>query len=459
MKKIVLCLTGVLLCLSVYAVKVGDKVVLDANTARYATGERIKENCLGKTYTIQQLGTKKYPNAILLKEISSWVECTHVGVSVQELQDGKQGIDSKNDASASTATASTTTASITTATVSDRAAVRPDTVVKVITDTVTRVVTDTITKEVKETIVKVQSDTIIKVVKDTVLIRDTVQIEASVPRVVTPDSVNSNAKPFNRVSLGLRGGVAAYMADAKPFARNIGYQGMFDVQYAHYFKRKDQHKPYCGILVGVSAGYVSSSICGSINDAYSTTDASGDAIDYTITVAQAKSTMNEVQLQVPLMFSLLYKGLYFNVGPRFVVPVYTMGRQTLTDAHISAFYAPYGVTITDAAITGKLSEDQLDAQVPWDSPKIQINASLEIGYEFALKNGDAFGLGLYADYGVYNTYKANQSAQSMINISQVGADVQNPAPKVDVLPMLSSYATYLGNFDVGIKLVYHFNFK
>jgi hypothetical protein len=89
----------------------------------------------------------------------------------------------------------------------------------------------------------------------------------------------------------------------------------------------------------------------------------------------------------------------------------------------------------------------------------QINASAEIGYEFALKNGDSFGIGVYADYGIYNLYKNNASAQSMINISQIGADPLNPAPTVEVLPMVSTYVSKLGYFDAGIKLVYNFNVK
>lgn len=268
-----------------------------------------------------------------------------------------------------------------------------------------------------------------------------------------------NATAFNRFSLGARGGAAAYLAETSLCKWNLGYQAAFDLQYAHYFKRKSEKKPYCGILTGVSVSYVSSSVSGSVNDAYSVMDTEGDQIDYTITAEQVKSSMSELQVQVPLMFSLLYKGLYFNIGPRFVVPVYTQGHQTLENAHITAYYAPYGVTLTDAVITGKLSEEQLDAGVSWNSPVFQINASAEIGYEFTLKNGDSFGIGVYADYGIYNLYKNNASAQSMISISQVGAEPLYPAPTVEVLPLVSSYVNKLGYFDAGIKLVYNFNVK
>ena len=321
----------------------------------------------------------------------------------------------------------------------------------------TIVKTDTVFQIVKDTLLQTVSDTIVKVVTERIIVYDTIYSERL---MVKTDTINlSNTEAFNRFSIGARAGAAAYIAETSLCKWNLGYQAAFDLQYAHYFKRKTENNPYCGILTGVSLAYVSSSVSGSVNDAYSVMDTEGDQIDYTITADQVKSNMSELQLQVPLMFSLLYKGLYFNIGPRFIVPVYTQGHQTITNAHITAYYAPYGVSLTDAVITGKLSEEQLDAGVSWDSPVFQINASAEIGYEFSLKNGDSFGIGVYADYGVYNLYKNNASAQSMISISQVGAGPLYPAPTIEVLPLVSSYVNKLGYFDAGIKLVYNFNVK
>lgn len=424
MKKLIISIVVLFSSLAVFAVNLGDKVILNKDAKRYETGERIKKSCLGKEYTVLQVGTKEFPTGVLLKEIYSWVKYTDVGMSDQEFEESKKRFASK-----------------------DMQLVYKETILK----------TDTVYQVVKDTLLQTVSDTIVKVVTERVVVYDTIYTEKV---LVKTDTINlKETEAFDRLSVGLRGGLAAYIAETDLCKWNLGYQGVLDVQYAHYFKRKSETNPYCGIITGVSVGYVSSSMSGSINDTYSTVDAENDQIDYSITAKQVNSSMSELQLQVPLMFSLLYKGLYFNVGPRFVVPVYTQGHQTLTDAHITAHYASYGVTLTDAAITGKLSDDQLDAQVSWDSPLFQINASAEIGYEFSLKNGDSFGIGVYADYGIYNLFKGNPSAQSMINISQVGADVLAPAPTVEVLPLVSSYVSQLGYFDAGIKLVYNFNVK
>ena len=424
MKKLIICIAILLYAITSTAVNLGDKVVLSKDAKYFATGQHIKKDCLGKEYTVLQVGTKEFPTGVLLKEIYSWVNYTDVGISDQEFEDAKERF------------------------ASDKMQLKyKETVLK----------TDTVFQIVRDTLLQTIPDTIVKVVTERVVVYDTIYTEKL---LVKTDTINlSNTEAFNRFSIGARGGAAAYLAETDLCKWNLGYQAAFDLQYAHYFKRKSEKKPYCGILTGVSVSYLSSSVSGSVNDAYSVLDTEGDQIDYTITADQVKNSMSDLQVQVPLMFSLLYKGLYFNIGPRFVVPVYTQGHQTLTNAHITAYYAPYGVTLTDAVITGKLSEEQLDAQVSWDSPVFQINASAEIGYEFSLRNGDSFGIGVYADYGVYNLYKNNASAQSMISVSQVGVDPLYPVPTVEVLPLVSSYVSKLGYFDAGIKLVYNFNVK
>lgn len=56
----------------------GSKVLLKANATRYCTGQTIPSFIKGKTYTIQQVGCKNYPNGLLLKEIYSWVDKSEV---------------------------------------------------------------------------------------------------------------------------------------------------------------------------------------------------------------------------------------------------------------------------------------------------------------------------------------------------------------------------------------------
>ena len=66
------------------AVNVGDKVTLRETASTYATGERIPQRFLGKTYTVQQVGSKQHPDGVLLQEIYSWVKVADVPVATKE---------------------------------------------------------------------------------------------------------------------------------------------------------------------------------------------------------------------------------------------------------------------------------------------------------------------------------------------------------------------------------------
>ena len=66
MKKLIICFTILLCAVTATAVNLGDKVVLSSEAKRYETGERIKKDCLGKEYTVLQVGTKEFPTGVLL---------------------------------------------------------------------------------------------------------------------------------------------------------------------------------------------------------------------------------------------------------------------------------------------------------------------------------------------------------------------------------------------------------
>ena len=54
--------------------KVGSKVKIKSSATKYCTGQNIPNWVKGKTYTVQQMFISKYPNGVLLKEITSWVD-------------------------------------------------------------------------------------------------------------------------------------------------------------------------------------------------------------------------------------------------------------------------------------------------------------------------------------------------------------------------------------------------
>lgn len=450
MKKIILSVIICICTVSVNAVNIGDKVVLSKDASKYATGQQIPSKFLGKSYTVQQVGCKQFPDGVLLKEIFSWVKGVDAGMATKEQENNTLNV-----------------AKLATDQLGRQYVILYDTIVKVKTDTV--VIRDTVYADRR---VEIAIDTVLKVNRKVIINYDTLFVDGSKqwqPKdtiyltqhdtLVTIKQDTTVNLPFNRFSIGVRGGLSSYLMDAKQLRSDIGYAAFLDLQYAYYFKRSADNKPFCGILFGLSAGYNSAAVEGAVNDQYTTTDAAGDKLDYTITASNVKQTLNEFQVQVPLMFSLLYHGLFFNIGPRFVVPVYASYNQQLENPHIKAYYEPYGVTITDDMYIGKVSEDQLQTTGKWSNAQFKLYLSLEMGYEFELKNKNSFGIGLYADYCAFSTYKDAVNGKGLISISQIGEDPLNPVPNVTVQSALNSYSTKLNGFDAGIKLVYNINIK
>ncbi len=79
----------------------------------------------------------------------------------------------------------------------------------------------------------------------------------------------------------------------------------------------------------------------------------------------------------------------------------------------------------------------------------------ELGYEWTLKSGNSLGLGAYANYSVYNTFKNTPNAEGLFNLT---APSDTDKAHLDVLSATRAYADKLGYFDAGVKVAYHFNF-
>lgn len=273
-------------------------------------------------------------------------------------------------------------------------------------------------------------------------------------------NVGDRNMSFNQFSMGFRGGVASLLQKTD-FGGNWkpGYNVAFDLQYAYLFRRNKANKPLWGIRTGISVNYVSSSYEGKLDNRYKTTDASGDVLNYAITADKFKETDNQVQLQVPLMATMTYKGFMLNAGTRFAFPVYSSYKQTLDNAHITATYEKYGVPIKDDMLTGKFSDDQLSQKGKWDAPKFQLFLSAELGYSFTFYGGNCITVALYADYSVYNGYKgASSSDNSFVSVSQIGVDPANPCAQVTVNPIMNNYAKSIGYFDFGLRISADLNF-
>lgn len=270
------------------------------------------------------------------------------------------------------------------------------------------------------------------------------------------DSLEESMAPklIHRFTIGVRGGAASMMQNLDGIGKgSIGFDAALDLQYAHYWKTKHEHN--VGLIVGASAAFARNQVKGNAMANFRLPTVDGD-IDYHINGAVDKLVMNEVQVEVPVMFSLVTKkGFFLNLGPKLMVPVYSFYKQNLTASDITATFVKEGVTATNEVVTGVFPADQKETKGKWHNAVIHVMLAGELGYEFKLKNNDSFGLGVYGGYSVYNNYK--QLDQPQPSYVQITAPTATSCAIVNVKCASDVHTTRLGYWDAGLKLAYHFN--
>ena len=407
-----------------FKVAIGDSVMIKRECQKYCTGETPSTWVWDKVHTVRQLGTKKFPDGVLLMNIYSWMceECL-IPVNGHAEESAKQAATEQAEEREAWEKAAREKA--------DREAAAKAAAEE---------------KAAREAAEKAAAEQ---------AAREAEEAEKAAAEQAKQDSIKSEQKfkhNYDRFTIGLRGGASALMHHADQGNWTCGGDVVLDLQYAHYWA-KDGRPVDLGLIVGLGIGYQQS---GLRKDSDLTAFTKG-TVDYTVFAKDVKETDHQLQLEVPLMFSLIHEnGLFFNVGPKFMIPVYTPYKQTVNtdDTHISAYFQETGVTVVDKEVTGVYTGQQPEAK---NGIQFNINVMLtaEIGYEWVLKSGNSLGLGAYANYSVYNTFKNTPNAEGLFDLT---APTDTDKAHLDVLSATHAYADKLGYFDAGIKVAYHFNF-
>lgn len=406
-----------------FKVAIGDSVMIKRECQKYLTGERPSVWVWDKVHTVRQLGTKRFPDGVLLMNIYSWMceDCLiPVNGRAQEAQEKAQQEQAEDKAAYEQEMQKEKEQELREA--AEKAAAEAEEAAKEQTE-----------KEEQKAAEKARKDSI---------------------KQEKADSIEAEKRfknKYDRFTIGLRGGASALMHHADKGNWTCGGDVVLDLQYAHYWT--DDARPVdLGLIVGLGIGYEQSGLKTSDSTAFTKAN-----VDYTVVAKDIKETDHQLQLEVPVMFSLIHdNGLFFNVGPKFMIPLYTPYKQTVNtqDTHITAYFPETGVTIQDNPVTG-----QYTGQQPTEKNGIQFNINVmltaEIGYEWTLKSGNSFGLGAYANYSVFNTFKNATNSEGLFNLT---APTDDDKAHLDVLSATHAYADKLGYFDAGIKLAYHFNF-
>ncbi len=465
-----------------YLFQKGDTIVIKKSEKYYLTGEVMSEWVYYVRHVILQVGGKRFPNGVLINGIYSWVDpqglylagSTNLNkVAEDKKAEDKPGIDERQkefenmpeeDRQRILEDAANHPGNIP---FEEEKPVEEQPVEKPVEETpVEQPVEEAPVEEapVEEAPAEQPAQQPVEEQPATQPVVEETPLPTAKPVVVQGNeeavynvSGNQLRTEIDRFTIGLRGGCASLMHKANEQRYNLNWNAGFDVlldlQYAHYWRKTDD-KPFLGLLVGVAAGYSRSPLAGAVNDdPYVVSTSEGD-LTYKITADKVAEYDGQIQLEVPIMFSMIHKGFFLNAGPRMSFPVFAHYNQEITNGHITATF-PEGVVVPDELITGKLTENQKNTVGNWQHSTLNVMLSAELGYEWNFKNNHSLGLGAYANYSVYTLYKNNTSTGSLVAVTDVpGAG--SPAV-VDVKSATNTYANGMGYFDVGIKLAYHFN--
>ena len=437
---------------------VGDTIVIKKDHERYLTGEKMSKWVYNVEHTIQQVSGRRWPNGILIRGIYSWVgpddivnKTTHPEEAAAH-QQAKADAEKARQDSIQAAKDSVQQAKIDAARADSIAKAQQDSILKARQDSIETARLDSIAyRAMQDSLAQVRRDSLLNAWQHQ-------QDSGEVVYVVTEEK--KQMLNCDRFTIGVRGGAASLLQEAPKMGNwHIGWDALLDLQYAHYWKKFGKKMQY-GLLVGLSAGYTRSHLSSAVNDKFTEETESNpgekSVIDYTITADNVKEYDGQLQLEVPIMFSMIHdNGFFLNVGPRIALPVWSQYNQTIDNPHIDAYFATEGVTVHDAKITGVVTGDQTKTSGKWKSSKLNVMLGAELGYEHTFINRNSLAIGVYADYSLYSMYSNTPSEKSLVELVQV-PKLSNPAI-VEVRSAMDTYGKGVGFFDVGLKLSYHFN--
>ena len=453
-----------------WKVAVGDSVMIERECVEYLTGERPSVWVWDKVHTVRQLGTKRFPEGVLLMNIYSWMceECLiPVNGHAKEAAAKAAEEQAEERAAFEEEMAKTKDAKAAAAKAAEQPKEEPK-AEPVKEEPVVAPVVVPVKEEPKE---EPKAEPVKEEPKEEPAPVEEPKKEEPTAQSNQVDSIPSQQDvkhSYDRFTIGLRGGAAGLLHQTQEGNWTCGGDVVLDLQYAHYWA-KDGRPVDLGIITGVGLGYAQSSVKSSVNSTrlgVEDLDAANPMhIDYTIRADEVKEHDGQLQLEVPLLFSLIHQnGLFFNVGPKFMLPVFTPYKQTISNnpnTFVEAYFQETGVRVTNDVITGLLAEDKYTSTGTDYKNRFTINVMLtaEIGYEWILKSGNSLGLGAYANYSVYNSFKnnpADPATDPLIRVESAPSNTSNAV--INVNPLTGTYASGLGFFDAGVKLAYHFNF-
>jgi len=279
-----------------------------------------------------------------------------------------------------------------------------------------------------------------------------------------PEPVVEPKRDHHRIGIGLRGGGATFfqkvdknlpMIDGRS---KLGGMAALDLEYMFLRTLKNNPAVDLGVRTGVSVVAAQGGInAKNLMDNYLVTDNETPCnhIIYSVEATNIKETNCQLMVEIPVLLALRHQsGLIFTTGPKFNVPVLSSYKTSYTNPDITAYFVELGVAERNQVVTGKLTNVAPQADKKLRTNKLNILWDMELGYEFALKNGDGLALSAFIDATL--AYFGYETGNYNSHFIQVGAPKAG-GPEIKTNSIMNSYGTGMSYLDFGAKLTYYFN--
>jgi len=265
----------------------------------------------------------------------------------------------------------------------------------------------------------------------------------------------------HRFGIGLRGGLASLcqkMDDRVANGKcNLGGEGALDLEYTYLSQTLNSGVCQLGLKTGVSLSIGSNTVTadGALTG-YSMKDIDGRDITYLNSAYSITEYDTQLMVEIPLMFALRgTKGFSFAIGPKLGIPVAGWYVLNYRSPIIDCYYHKTGVHEINEVVTGQLKEVATSKDNKLRTATFNLMMASEIGYEWALKNGDGLGLLVYGGYYVVSGYKLNSDpTQCFIYVDGPKAG----GPTITGNALMNDCGSNMGYMSAGLKLTYQFSF-
>jgi len=184
----------------------------------------------------------------------------------------------------------------------------------------------------------------------------------------------------------------------------------------------------------------------------------GREYQYTINTYDVNYSQQALNLDIPVMFAFKSDMIYFNIGVKFLLPLWNRYTQTISECNISAYSPNEAKTYINEPLTGVLSDAQKSLSDRETVAPAYVAFSMEFGLVWGLKNGHHVGFEIFADpvsWGIGASTPSDPLSVVEVDPATVAGTVATV--RVNTLPNCYGFTNSYAN--MGVRFVYCFDIE